>query len=78
MGAKPFDLNNIINTFIRRKGMKKIFIGIDVSKETLDVTMIISSEDGYTVSSEAYVKVGNSEKSTSCWKSAESSVTFGS
>ena len=42
--------------------MKKIFIGIDVSKETLDVTMIISSEDGFTVSSEAYVKVGNSEK----------------
>ena len=28
--------------------MKKIFIGIDVSKETLDVTMIISSEDGFT------------------------------
>ena len=42
--------------------MKKNFIGIDVSKESLDVTMISVSDDGLTVEKEDYIKVENDAK----------------
>lgn len=42
--------------------MKKNFIGIDVSKESLDVTMISVSDDGLTVEKEGYIKVENDAK----------------